>query len=38
MFCIFNVDWRQAYIFLADHDFNYTIKNYKSKRLSNNFD
>ena len=36
VFCTFNVDRRQAYTFLVDHNSDYTIKDYKSKRLNNN--
>ena len=36
VFRIFNVDRRQAYIFLIDYDSDYIIKDHESRRLGNN--
>ena len=36
VFRIFNVDRRQAYTFLIDHNSDYTIKNHESRRFNYN--
>ena len=38
VFRTFNVDRRQAYTFLADHNSDYIIKDHKSRRFGNNSD
>ena len=38
VFRTFNVDRRQAYTFIADHNSDYTIKDHEYKRLNNNSD
>ena len=36
IFRIFNVDRRQAYTFIVDHNSDYTIKDYEYRKFNNN--